>query len=233
MVKILLVLLCFILTVSIIFGFVAFFNTSNEKFNATIIFFEFIPGVSSNEQPGSFYEHLQKDKYGRELVKGQVYFLPTNKVEDIYAIIQKYDDGGVYVYEDNNYFIAEYGNIEDLKALNDWNTPLDETKMSYKKGTYESLQVKKSNQTEIDMTLMLDKFAKKTGISKDEITYELNIDVDVKGNCLNMYVHEGDTREVYAVVCDNNYNIKYVILEVDENYPNQIAKLKKQIGWVY
>ena len=53
-----------------------------------------------------------------------------------------------------------------------------------------------------------DKFAKKTGISKDEITYELNIDVDVKGNCLNMYVHEGDTREVYAVVCDNNYNIK-------------------------
>ena len=83
------------------------------------------------------------------------------------------------------------------------------------------------------MTTVLDKFIEQTDISKDEITFKLTCDIDSEGNCLNMYVHEGDTRKVYAVVCNNDYDIKYLVVELNENYQKQISNLKQQIGWIY
>lgn len=205
-----------------------------KQFDADIKLLEFVPGVYDYIGITESYEAITRDRYGRCLTKGQVYFLPTGKVEEIYAIMQKYDDDGVYIYEDNNYIFAEYGDIEELKKRNDWNTPIDETKISYKKASYSIPDgVTLSNQTNINMTTVLDKFIEQTGISKDEITFELNCDIDSEGNCLNMYVHEGDTRKVYAVVCNNNYDIKYLVVELNENYQKQISNLKQQIGWIY
>lgn len=205
-----------------------------KQFDADIKLLEFVPGVYDYIGFTESYEAITRDRYGRCLTKGQVYFLPTGKVEEIYAIMQKYDDNGIYIYEDNNYIFAEYGDIEELKKRNDWNTPIDETKISYKKASYSIPDgVTLSNQTNINMTTVLDKFIEQTGISKDEITFELNCDIDSEGNCLNMYVHEGDTRKVYAVVCNNDYDIKYLVVELNENYQKQISNLKQQIGWIY
>lgn len=193
----------------------------------------FIPGTCHKEDIVSELEVLECDIYGRMLIKCNTYFFPTNQVEQLYVIGQKYDDCGIYIYEDVNYIILSYDNdIDNLKLLNDWDKPLDDSKMSYKMATVEKYwQIIKTQPTNVISEYVTNAFVEEMGISNDSIAEMLEVDIDANGKRLNMYAIGSTSRDVYAVICDDNCNIWYSKIEVDENYQESISNLKNNANW--
>ena len=94
-----------------------------------------VPYAFSGDEMLDYAWYKETDAYGRELFLYQSELHGISGRQDIYVISQKSEGGMVYYYED--FFYLTYPNggaiTEDdlflLKERNDWNKPLDESKM--------------------------------------------------------------------------------------------------------
>ena len=104
--------------------------------------------------------------------------------------------------------------------------------MSYKASIVgKAWSIVKTQPTDVDMGLVKEKFLDRTNINTKSITDELEVDIDLEGKRLNMYVVQEEVREIYAVICDGDYNINYAKLDIDESYQKQISDLKLRSNW--
>ena len=94
-----------------------------------------VPYAHKGDEMLDFVWYKETDSYGRELFLYQSELLAISGRQDIYVISQKTEGGKVYYYED--FFYLTYpdgGTISEadlllLKERNDWDKPLDKSKM--------------------------------------------------------------------------------------------------------
>ena len=103
-----------------------------------------VPGMFSSVYAGDA-ELMETDVYGRTLLKYRSFDETTRWWTNAFVICQRTANAKTFFYEDVCYLIeprdgqsiAE-AQLAELKARNDWNLPMNEEKMSYRKVPAES-----------------------------------------------------------------------------------------------
>ncbi len=200
-------------------------------------------------------EELEKDSYDRIMFKcsSNSKMLYDYCGEKIHAIVicQKYDneysyyyDNYSFVYLENNGSISDKS-IETLKSWNDWNQPLDESKMSKVENTiypFSEYNMYKENDLIDDISQYL---SKSQDTKNTDIKYDLDLfslDYYKRGLFVIREYNINKSKYVfynsYFVVCDENYDImlkngKPCILKIEDivNCQDDLKTIKEQYNW--
>lgn len=198
---------------------------------------------------GACIETLETDDYGRELIIAPLH---NSKIYDSFAaaviILQKYDTH-VYYYDDVFYFIhkseaekysdfkmSEISNdrIKALKKANDWQKPLNESKMVKKENALKPNGHILNKLLGTNYATLTEKVSKKIGIDEKYINVH-SVDNDNKELSLCIaYVDDGQgAYTAYLVITDKSYNVKIELLEDYYDYNEQVRNFKISCGWKY
>jgi hypothetical protein len=178
---------------------------------------------------------LEKDDYGRIMFTYSAPNMITQETGTALVICQQIDREYVYFYEDICYILQDYDGdaAETLKAQNDWNCPLDYTKVS-----------KRANEISFDLFIVTDSAlpygrvleavsgALKTGT--DQISELQFIDMDSSGNQLfwcSAAANGGSKSYILLVSCGGDV----AVMELQDNVvaADEIADFKAENGWTY
>ncbi len=183
-------------------------------------------------------EILEEDSQGRILYSCKTKNYITGKKETAILVLQKYDRKHAYFYEDVCYilFDANKDEIAQLKKQNDWNKPLNESKMS-----------RRAAKASFDHVLIFD-----YGDNADTTRLRpacANYFSVLESQIMDLWLHDYSTNQcIYLVQTKNsngnmmtyfvvwNYNKQKIVahLEVEELSPNfSLAELKNQVNWHY
>ncbi len=220
-----------IIVISVILIFIAFLYFVYSDYSSLGCYFcgvYAVPGTYHSDLKGmeASYEILEEDDYGRVLF---FYTAPDfiSKQQGEYIVIcQKITDKYVYFYEDICFEILyddEDADIQELKKKNDWNSPLDESKMAFRemRATFDNVIIDSSelNYQEIRRLCW-----ETLDIYQPQIV-ELCID-DAQPDGTAIYyleVRVKTAKERYFVRVDKDYNISFYKIpgerfEVTEEY---------------
>jgi len=189
-------------------------------------------GSAFNRSP--VLEIKETDEYGRVM-----FYYEEGSIINAYNILiaQKSDDEFVYYYEDynfisscNNEFAKE--NIETLKANNDWNKPIDETKLIRKK------IIEQEDISSLDSNIIEEKFTKIMGAEWEfnATINELTTNEEGKKIVLVTAVcgYREATDKYFALIIDSEGNFdKDEIMEITDhsNYQEQLKQFKEKNNW--
>lgn len=195
-----------------------------------------VPGMFCADLKGgtSQVAVLEKDDYGRILFSYSAPNVTTQEAETVLVICQKIDDEYVYFYEDICY-THQYDNqdaIKIIKEQNDWNQPLDHSKMS-----------RRPNQITFDLfiagnsTLLYGKViqatARELGVSSSQLTQLHFIDADNSGNELYWSsCIENSINQSYLLLVSSDYDVCVMKLD-DVDISDVIGNFKSENGWKY
>ena len=200
-----------------------------------------VPTVASDDikDKSLKVEIKEIDNYNRTLFEFSVLNYATDKREEYVVICQKYDthyshQRYVYFYEDICYILKtdDFTEIELLKKKNDWNMPLDETKMSRRKISI-SYDGMLSKVPYIQEKKVLESVIS-TGVVNGNITTHHCIDTD--GSEHEMLIIQADNDGIlttYYVIADKNYNVSILELTDKELTLDEYVEFKRDNGWIY
>ena len=197
-----------------------------------------VPGLlRSDLKSSNVIECIETDSYGRKLCKYTCDNAITNKEETVFVICQKFNETeeSIYFYEDKNYtFLDDEKDISLLKEQNDWEKPIDESKMSKRTVTitfdhfmYDDSEVLEANKA---------KKAIKTLFAEKENAFVWMIDTDNSAHAMYIirFEENGWTRQYFAIV-DAEYNVSVMEIELVDGFIDKeaYANFKKDNGWIY
>ena len=194
-----------------------------------------VPCMFRSDMRGGGYEVLEEDDYGRILFSMTDHCIFSGDDETATVIMQKYDRHYVYFYEDICYTLDSFSEtIDELKARNDWGSPLNEEKMSRRKVEYtmdNCLRLDhKSDFSKIKASL--EKALEKDGASIVDCSIS-----DFNGaQILYVIVVETEAKEkecYYSIVDDGSYKIEYWKIENLFDYREELVAFKQSCGWQY
>lgn len=194
-----------------------------------------IPGFERYDLKGpSSIEILETDDYGRYLYTCLEYNVITNTEERAVIICQKIDDDYVYFYEDKNYLAYKYTetDITELKIKNDWNLPVDVSKLSRCKikVSFDLCNMKSGHNETRDFGEWL---IEKTKIKSSDNMGAYFVLSDSAGNDLYIFSVNYKTHgQNYAVIVTPNKDV--YLMPVDKNTsPQDYINFKLSHGWQY
>jgi len=179
---------------------------------------------------------IEYDEYGRVLF---VYIMSYNNYKNPFSdalswafVCHKSSDDYAYYYDDAFIMVGNEKLSDDelnkIKILNDWNKPIDETRLAKTLITDNYNRYDNENEA-----LVLENF---DSASKNiELAY--SICVDGKGNSLYLYIEcekISDERSIYKefiVIKKPHGPLIYDEIESEKDYLTQIAEFKKSNGW--
>ena len=195
-----------------------------------------VPGVGSFDMRGSQGEAIATDAYGRVLFRSDVYDFNEGTAA-VYAIYQAYDDDYVYFYEDICYLLFSEDvepTAEELAALkleNDWEKPLDNSKMSRRK-VYVSYWLKLHSQSNLDRERIMAAWCTTLGIGDRGVLFG-SADVDHAGQeAFVFWSNSHDVSNFYLIV-DASYQIQSLPFEDIYDLHEKLPAFKKECGWTY
>ena len=192
-----------------------------------------VPCIFRGDMRGGGYELLETDSYGRILGSMTDHCMFSGESKTVLVVMQKYDDNSVYFYEDISY-VFDDGRQEtktELKALNDWDLPLDESKMSKRNVKYtldNNLDLPDSNFQKIKYYWERDF---KTTINDSGIS-----DYDGMGHELFVIVVEPveTQKEYYFAITDiDSCESQYMKVEDPCDYLEELIAFKQSCNWYY
>lgn len=177
---------------------------------------------------------LEEDNYGRIMFSYSAPNVTTQKAETVLVMCQKIDDEYVYFYEDICY-TSQYDNhdaIKMIKEQNDWNQPLDHSKMS-----------RRPNQITFDLFIagnstllygnVIQAAARELGVSSSQLTQLHFVDADNSGN--ELYWRsciENSINQSYLLLVSSDYDVCAMKLD-DVDISDVIGNFKSENGWKY
>ena len=236
--KILLVLLLFALLTSIFCSCRPTNALILEKVGLRFVGGVSLPGMFSSDRRGTTCKIIEKDNQGRTLFEyGHINTITNNPI-DVLSICQvnDYDNEYVYFYEDIHFLICPYDkdDLELLKQRNDWNKPLDYSKMSrrdYDLGT-SHFGPAFDNRSAAEIR---DIFANHAQIDESYIKGRLFVDVSNEHQVLYLVKTViNDTQEFYILYMDKHgNNVRSMKIENNIIDYEAFIQFKKDCGWAY
>ncbi len=221
--------------------------------------------IPDAEQMGTQISVVEQDQEGRTLFeisfgrKAFYYKDYGNKDTRLYAyaVCQQYDDQFVYYYDDVCFAVfqdeADFTpeNQERLKGINDWNTPLDYSRMIKKEILPEESEGRKlpylsigyDRAQEIRDSRAIEAFKKTISVADNEQVYTDVLDIDSQNQLLitvtvlqRKSFDKIDIESIhsYFMIYDtNNASQTAPIIEVEnaKSYADQLSAFKSQYGW--
>ena len=196
-----------------------------------------VPGMLCADVKGSRAncEILETDNQGRILFYYETFCVITQKKESSIVICQKYESDYVYFYEDICYLFSEWTDkdIEELKKQNDWNCPLDFTKMSRRHYSV-SFDLVLIFDNELDYPVIYAKCMKEWSIDRSQIKDSSMVDIDSSGkNLIWILIQQNNLEKQYIILVDQSYNIQTLEITEVGNLFDELPIFKKNNGWVY
>ena len=210
-------------------------ETNSPHLLSTACAYYSVPGFFEPDLKDAHDNIIETDNFGRDLVYVKRYNFITQTSESAYVIIQKYGNSVVYFYENINYMFINDTNktLDDLKKANDWNSALNESKLSSRKVSVsfdmflEDYYPSHSLSSD-DLFSSLEKYS----IKKDSVTEWFFCDWDKKNQVL--FFMKLDNEEKYFFIWDIVSNDTF-ITKFEDLYDcsNELINLKSQSGWSY
>jgi hypothetical protein len=183
---------------------------------------------------------LERDSYGRTLNQYTYKNYITDTMQTVFVICQMVDEDEeyIYYYEDINYLVEVYTEEElnQLKQENDWEKPLDESKMSRRDCSYTFDVVLKNPRNDVlsgkEVRVKIFEILK----MQEETGDSWRIDTDAIGQetWVASFEKNGETTKYFALV-DLSYNVSVMEIELVDGFIDKeaYANFKKDNGWVY
>ena len=191
-----------------------------------------VPGMFCNELKGGTFscEIVERDSAGRILYLYTTKNAISDSVESAYMICQKYDSRYVYFYEDICYAVGDSDeeNIEALKALNDWDKPLNDDKMAARSKSV-TMDLYITTDTQLDHYELVRYIANELSVEQETISKLIFLDNNMKGKSL--YYLQLDSDDAYLVISDEKYNIKFSEKVDSNNVLGMISDFKRTCEW--
>ena len=210
-------------------------------YDMAICGFYAVPEITAWDLKGGAYEcrELEKDTYGRRLFEASFESVLTLEPKTALIIMQKYDSKYVYYYEDISYTLhcIEDTDVDTFKALNDWEQPLNEAKMSRRRAIlslgltvgYSSMHdfgdVEKACETALDGIITA---------KSDHHMPTVLVDEDGAGHDLYYFRigREGGMEDYFVIV---NEELELAFLQIEDEIfdPEAFVAFKQENGWQY
>lgn len=196
-----------------------------------------VPGMMCHDLKGNTFacEIKETDSYGRILFTYDTYNIIEEKNTKYYVICQRNESNRTFYYEDVCYmrYTDQEEALQNLKNVNAWNEPLKTDKMSERPINI-SLDLFLQVNTRTELKIVKDEFCRLAGISQDNISYSVIIDSNETGQELYVFgAEDADFVQKYLVLCDEEYNLSWMILDIGTNYEEKVVVFKRQNGWNY
>ena len=239
-----------LLIIAVLFSFVGCRKIG--EVDALVTIGSYVPTLCLYDYKDLHSKTLETDDYGRELVviasnNSMIYESMTFAV----VIMQKRDKH-IYYYDDVFYFIHKSGvkkisdfkaselnmeKVEALKKSNDWQKPLNKSKMTKKENAVAlggHIKDKWLSNNNSYFEKVKEKVAGETGVNVEDVWIHL-VDNDNESLMLCLaYIDNGHgDYTVYFVIVGEKHNIKYEELENIYDYNEQIKNFKQSCGWNY
>ena len=210
-------------------------ETNSPHLLSTACAYYSVPGFFEPDVKGVNQEFVETDNFGRNLIYIKKYNEISKTSESAYVIIQKYENSVVYFYENINYMFINDTNktLDDLKKANDWNSALNESKLSSRKvlvsfDMFLEDYYPSHSLSSDDLFSSLEKYS----IKKDSVTEWFFCDWNNKNQVL--FFMKLDNEEKYFFIWDIVSNDTFITKFEDlYNCSNELINLKSQSGWLY
>jgi hypothetical protein len=194
-----------------------------------------------NNQYHYTVQEIETDNYGRTLYS--VLLNTDVKYKQFVVIMQGFSKNCVWFYEDVSYYIGEETNEETsmLKELNDWNSPLNEEKITKRnvhiefppgEGIYfgGTLKESKSSNPSTEWSKFVSDICSQLSINKD--LYNIYI-TDFNGiNKWLLYISSKETGDIdYFVISDEKCVLSTVLCNDIESIQQEITNIKMSCNW--
>lgn len=194
-----------------------------------------VPGMFCFDHRGGTYECdvLETDSQGRILFTYRTESIITKKIECVAVICQKYDRKAVYYYEDICYLISEWTSedVENLKKMNDWDQPLDHSKMVCKsnKVTLDNCVVKDSKLVYSDLQ---ESCCESLGVEEQQVEALCFLDTNNKDAELYwLEVNEASGEACYFALVNTDYQVHTLRVERTMQSLSELSAFKQDNGW--
>ena len=196
-----------------------------------------VPGMFCSDLKGGSFscEILEEDSQGRILYEYTTKNLISGNEDTALVICQKIDDESVFYYEDVCFLLSGYSaqDVEQLKEANDWNAPLDESKLS-----------RRVKNISLDLFIMPDDALEHKSVRQACIrTLQINpeqakdlflLDTDGYGKTLYLFIAGSSTGYLrYFIITDSSYRIAFMEIVDGLVNPDAVASFKQENGWTY
>ena len=196
-----------------------------------------VPGMFCPDLKGEtfFCSILEEDDQGRILYEYTTKNQISETKETALVICQRIDDSYVYFYEDICYLESGYtqDDIANLKSMNDWDAPVEESKLSRRtKNISFDLFIMPNSQQEYNAVRRA--CIQATGLLQDQVTVLSFLDTDEHGNVLYLFAGTQNSKQrQYLVLVDEAY--RTFVMEIVEGSmdPDEISVFKQDNGWIY
>ena len=193
-----------------------------------------VPGMFCYDLKGENYSCsiLEQDEYGRILYEYTTASVISGESETAIVICQKIDPDYVYFYEDICYDVSDNVNQDTstLKAANDWNKSLNNSKMSRRKNSV-SLDLVIERDSLLNYRTVRSSTCEAFGIVEDQIKELCIMDEDYNGN--ELYFLRVSQNQSYFLLINSNYEIALLEIDSIQSAYSNITAFKKDNGWVY
>ena len=198
-----------------------------------------VPGMFCPELKGDSFscEVLEADKEGRTLFSFSAQNVITGRIETAFVICQAVDSDYVYYYEDVCYLLSDVDtselNTSDLKSLNDWGLPLNQSKMSRRSCKISADLCIVTNPT-LDYQRLRAICCEEKDTQESQIAEFCFLDKDTSGRTLYWLSFEkGGSLKRYFVFASSSYQVSFFEAEGTIADYDQIASFKKICEWAY
>ena len=191
-----------------------------------------VPGMFCHELKGDTFscEIVERDSAGRILYLYTTQNIISDSVESVYVICQKYDSRYVYFYEDICYAVGDSDeeNIEALKALNDWDKPLNDDKMAARSKSV-NMDLYITTDTQLDHYELVRYIANELSVEQENISKLVFLDNNMKEKSL--YYLQLDSDAAYLVISDENYDLCFNEIAYEDDIFDALPEFKLNCEW--
>lgn len=229
--------LCFVIVLLIFISCLASCGAVDQSLELAVCGSYGVPGMMCSDLKGGTFscDIKETDSFGRILFAYETYNQIEQQLCTFLVICQHIDGNNVFYYED----ICFIRNTEDMQAMeslkteNDWEKPLDYSKMATRPKTISFDLVLQTN-TKTEIKIIKKEFCQLAGILENDITGSFLIDANSSGQTLDVFcVNRDGTMEQYLVMCDLDYQINWTKLQAHTEYEKEMILFKQENGWFY
>ena len=196
-----------------------------------------VPGMMCFDLKGDSFscKIIETDSYNRTLFAYEAFNHIENVLKTYLVICQQATSKNVLFYEDICYisYTEETELISELKNNNDWEKPLNQSKMAERPISVSNDLVLQIN-TKTDLYTIRDKFRKLQGLSNENVLDSVVIDVNEDGQLLTViWLAEKNGTQKYLVMCDTDYLIQWTPINDGSSFEKQVVDFKHSNNWTY
>lgn len=195
-----------------------------------------VPGMFCMDLKGGTFSCniIEEDSEGRILYEYTTESDITGHIESVLVVCQQIDSKYVYFYEDLCYqFLdSDQSATEDLKEKNDWNKPLDYSKMA-RREIKVSFDLCIINGGALYVKDLRTACGKALNMDSSQIGDVIFIDCDFSGHELYYISPRFSGSTEYFVLCDTSYNVSLFEITDKKVIPSDLAEFKTENGWSY